>query len=107
LVEELTRRGGAYGTRVAVLYGVNTVGAVAGTAAAGFWLLPAHGNVATLRIAAALDLAIAAFLLLGPASGDAHAPAAAPVPPRGRPPPPASASRRAAPSALRCAPSPC
>jgi len=85
LVEDLTRRGGAYGTRVAVLYGVNTVGAVVGTAAAGFWLLPAHGNVATLRIAAALDLAIAAFLLLGPAQQTAPAtvaaPAAAPAPP--------------------------
>jgi spermidine synthase len=81
LVEDLTRRGGAYGTRVAVLYGVNTVGAVVGTALAGFWLLPAHGNLATLRVAAALDLAIAAFLLLGPARRVVPAPVAAPAAP--------------------------
>src|SRR5262245_9105572 len=73
LVEDLTRRGGGYGTRVAVLYGVNTVGAVAGTVAAGFWLLPAHGNLATLRVAAALDLAIAALLLVGQARSGAPA----------------------------------
>ncbi|TMQ73497.1 MAG: hypothetical protein E6K81_04480 [Candidatus Eisenbacteria bacterium] len=36
LVEDLTRRGGAYGSRVSVLYGINTIGAVAGTAVAGF-----------------------------------------------------------------------
>ena len=96
LVEELTRRGGAYGTRVAVLYGVNTVGAVAGTAAAGFWLLPAHGNLATLRVAAALDLAIAAVLLLGPAGRAMPAPVAAPAAPPIPAPPPADRRRRPA-----------
>src|SRR5262245_15627636 len=102
LVEDLTRRGGAYGTRVAVLYGVNTVGAVAGTAAAGFWLLPAHGNVATLRIAAALDLAIAAFLLLGPARSAAPAPVATPAAaPVVAPPPPADRKRKPARGAQR------
>jgi spermidine synthase len=67
LVEAVTRRGGAYAPRVALLYGINTVGAVAGTAAAGFVLLPVFGNAMTLKIAAGLDLMVAAMLLSGPA----------------------------------------
>ena len=93
LVEALTRRGGAYGTRVAVLYGINTIGAVAGTLAAGFWLLPAFGNQATLWVAAGLDLAVAALLLVGPGraipvpapESAAPAPPPAPAPAKGKP----------------------
>lgn len=70
LVEDLTRRRGEYATRVAVLYGVNTVGAVVGTVAAGFWLMPGFGNATTLRVAAALDLLVAALLLVGPGRRD-------------------------------------
>src|SRR5439155_26547430 len=62
LVEDLTRRGGAYGSRVSVLYGINTIGAVAGTAIAGFALLPAFGNAATLRVAAGLDVLVAVLV---------------------------------------------
>lgn len=98
LVEELTRRGGAYATRVALLYGINTVGAVAGTVAAGFWLLPGFGNTATVNVAAGLDLAVAAFILLGPARREAPIPAAAPAsPPRrasGAAPEPGTLRRR-------------
>ena len=54
LVEDLTRRSGAYASRVALLYGVNTVGAVVGTALAGFVLLPQFGARITLWIAAAV-----------------------------------------------------
>ena len=85
LVEDLTRRGGAYGTRVAVLYGINTMGAVAGTMAAGFWLLPGFGNRSTLIVAAALDLLVAGILLAGPGRRDASSPAT-----DGAPPAPAS-----------------
>jgi spermidine synthase len=67
LVEDLTRRGGAYASRVAMLYGINTVGAVAGTAVAGFVLLPGFGNTMTLRVAAGLDLLVAVLLFAGPA----------------------------------------
>jgi spermidine synthase len=94
LVEDLTRRGGAYGTRVAMLYGVNTVGAVVGTAVAGFWLLPANGNLATLRVAAALDLAIAVFLLLGPARLAVPALVATPAAPASATPPPQPERKR-------------
>jgi spermidine synthase len=92
LVEDLTRRGGTYAGRVAVLYGLNTVGAVAGTVAAGFWLLPGFGNTTTLIVAAAVDLAVAALLLAGPARAAARAPAAAAAA-AFAPPPPAGAGR--------------
>lgn len=97
LVEEHIRRGGGYATRVAVLYGINTVGAVAGTAAAGFWLLPAFGNTATVTVAAALDLAVAALLLAGPARGAAPSPSAEAMPAAPQPPPrPAKPERKPA-----------
>lgn len=67
LVEDLTRRGGAYATRVAMLYGINTVGAVAGTVTAGFILLPGFGNTVTLWVAAGLDVLVALLLWAGPA----------------------------------------
>lgn len=49
------------------LYGINTLGAVVGTWAAGFWLLPAHGVWATTGAAATgnLLLAIGALVLDG------------------------------------------
>ncbi|HVE86184.1 MAG TPA: spermidine synthase, partial [Myxococcales bacterium] len=43
---------------VAVLYGVNTLGAVAGTALATFWLLETLGNRSTLYVAALLSAAV-------------------------------------------------
>jgi spermidine synthase len=48
---------------VGALYAVNTLGAAAGCAATGFWLLPLAGTTGTLRTAAALNLAAAAFAL--------------------------------------------
>jgi spermidine synthase len=58
------------------LYGVNTLGAAAGAAVAGWWLLGKLGFVATVRIAAALNLAVAAAVLLlwrfGAAAGPAR-----------------------------------
>lgn len=45
-------RRGTVGDRVAVLYAANTAGAVAGTAAAGLFLLPTIGLLATTTIAA-------------------------------------------------------
>jgi spermidine synthase len=45
----------------ALLYGVNTLGAVAGCAAATFWLLEAFGTRATIWLSACVNLAIAAI----------------------------------------------
>jgi spermidine synthase len=63
-------------------YAVNTLGAVAGTLAAGFWLVPDLGLRATTLLAAAINLAIGAASILlarGKEGGDAP-PAAAPPP---------------------------
>jgi spermidine synthase len=46
------------GSRVGVLYGVNTAGAIAGALLAGFVLIGAIGLNATFRIAAAINLAV-------------------------------------------------
>jgi predicted membrane-bound spermidine synthase len=64
------------------LYGVNTLGAAAGAAVAGWWLLGQFGFVATVRTAAALNLAAAVAVLLlwrfgAPGEPGSPAPAAA------------------------------
>ena len=92
LVEDLTRRGGAYGSRVSVLYGINTIGAVAGTAIAGFALLPAFGNAATLRVAAGLDVLVAVLVPMVARSAPAVAGATAEAT-EARPSAPAAARR--------------
>ncbi len=50
------RRGSIEGQGASILYAVNTAGAVAGTAAAGFWLLPLLGMRMTTLLAASLNL---------------------------------------------------
>jgi len=52
------------GTRVATLYGVNTLGAVAGTLATGFFLVPAIGVTGSILAAAALDFAAGAAAIV-------------------------------------------
>ncbi len=66
-----TERLGAAGSRVGTLYAVNTLGAVAGTAVCGFWLLPAIGRAATTGLAAGanLGLGLAAVALSAWAGG--------------------------------------
>jgi spermidine synthase len=56
LVRGLARGSSGLGTRLSRLYWINTSGAVAGTFAAGFLLLPALGLRRTLAIAVALNL---------------------------------------------------
>jgi spermidine synthase len=51
------------GDRVGRLYGANTLGAVLGTALAGFYLLPALGLEATNHLAAAANLALGAVAI--------------------------------------------
>ena len=52
------------GRRSARFYSVNSLGAVFGAALAGFWLVQAFGIVATLRIAAIVNLTIGVIALL-------------------------------------------
>jgi spermidine synthase len=74
------------GRAIGLLYGMNTLGAVCGTFAAGFLLLPALGLAGTMRAGALLPAAAGAIALL------ARSGAASPAPPPG---PPAKDARRA------------
>jgi spermidine synthase len=83
LVRAVTRNSAELGKRLARLYWVNTAGAVAGTIAAGFLLLPAVGLRRTLEIAVALNIlaaALALFLSRREASEPEPAPAVEPAP---------------------------
>jgi predicted membrane-bound spermidine synthase/cytochrome c-type biogenesis protein CcmH/NrfG len=53
-----------FGRRVGDLYATNTLGAVIGCAAAGFFFIPSLGMRATVYLAAALNLVIALVILL-------------------------------------------
>jgi spermidine synthase len=64
LVRGLTRNAAELGARLSRLYWINTAGAVAGTFAAGFLLLPSLGLRRTLGIAVALNLAAGALALI-------------------------------------------
>jgi spermidine synthase len=87
------------GRTVGILYGVNTFGAVAGVIVAGYALLPALGNRATLAVAVVANLAVGAAALtyswrLRRAARDGPRPAArAPARPRAAPEPLDSAAR--------------
>lgn len=58
LVRYVTLTGGSFGLAVGLLYGINTLGAVVGTLATGFVLIPALGLATTTYVAAATNLAI-------------------------------------------------
>ena len=63
-------RQGAFARQVALLYGVNTLGAAAGTALAGTFLLPTLGISNTVWVAVGLGVLVAAGgLLLGRSAG--------------------------------------
>ncbi|MBF0171082.1 MAG: hypothetical protein HQK87_08350, partial [Nitrospinae bacterium] len=73
--------GGAVGSSAGVMYAVNTLGAMAGALAAGFWLIEAVGLAGTTRIGALANLLLAAT-----AWGVAAEPSwrmSTPVPPKG------------------------
>ena len=53
-----------FGRRVGDLYATNTLGAVIGCAAAGFFLIPTFGMRTTVYVAATLNLVIAALILI-------------------------------------------
>src|SRR5262249_22274796 len=81
LLSQAAGSGRAAAARVAGgLYALNTCGAVLGALAAGYWLLPAAGNRGTTWIAAGVNLAAAALLLVAAR----YAPTSTPVAPAGR-----------------------
>src|SRR5512143_310947 len=54
----MTRRVQGLGSRLSFLYGFNTIGAVVGTAATGFFLLPHYSVSATLTIAVSINVLV-------------------------------------------------
>ncbi len=54
----ITRRIQGLGSRLSFLYGLNTIGAVVGAAAAGFFLLPHYSVSATLKIAVLINVLV-------------------------------------------------
>lgn len=58
------RSASSLGARLSLLYGVNTLGAAAGAAVAGFYLLPFHGVTVALAAAVAVNVAAGAGALL-------------------------------------------
>ncbi len=79
LVKATVRDSDRTGGDVGMLYGANIVGAVAGTAITGFWLIEAAGVLGSTRWAAATNILIALLALLVPRLADRQpAPEAAP-----------------------------
>ena len=77
LGQALARPRGGLGRTIGLLYAVNTFGAVAGVAVAGYVLLPALGNRLTITLAALANLAVGALAIAyGRARGTDPAPAA-------------------------------
>lgn len=65
LVAHRVRETGEVGRSVSGLYFVNTLGAAAGAAAPGFWLLPVLGMAGSIKVAVACNLLVGALVLLG------------------------------------------
>jgi spermidine synthase len=88
LSKAVVRRLSEVGGRAGGLYAVNMLGAVGGTLAAAFLLLPGLGMSGTIRLAAALNFAIFGMAFLAGRAGPAGAPAQAPeeAPDRGKMP---------------------
>jgi spermidine synthase len=64
VLARLVAAGGGDAARIGRLYGTNTAGAVAGTAAAGFLLVPGFGLWTSTVVAVVFNLAVAALALL-------------------------------------------
>src|SRR5262245_14710402 len=90
------------GPALARLYALNTFGAVAGSIAGGFALMPGVGLSGTARIAALLNLAVAALAWLASRSQAVSAPG--PEPPPAAPAPPPAPARAKAPARTPPAP---
>ena len=74
LVSDLSRRDPKNSARtVARLYAINTTGAVAGVAAAGFLVIPALGLWKTAAVAAAIDLSVVAAIMIARPSAPPNA----------------------------------
>jgi spermidine synthase len=87
VVKSSLARGTILGRQVSLLYACNTAGAVVGTLVAGIWMIPQLGISWAFRIAAAINLAVAAGALIlsrfsAPNAADAPRQSASPDPER-------------------------
>ncbi len=64
LAEGVVERSDEMASKVGTLYAANTFGAVLGAMLGGFYLIPTLGMATTVYVAAAVDLAVAIFVLL-------------------------------------------
>jgi predicted membrane-bound spermidine synthase len=64
LVAYLVRRSRNVGRSVGMLYFINTLGSAAGSLAAAWWVLGAFGQQNTVRVAASLNLLVAAVVIV-------------------------------------------
>lgn len=64
LVKSLTEKEANIGSKIGLLYGVNTTGAFAGVLVAGFYLLPKLGQSNSIYLAATVSLLVGALALL-------------------------------------------
>lgn len=87
LTQGLARQNERFGTRLSLLYGVNTLGAMTGLLTAGFFMIPGLGLRMTNLTAVAINLAIGGVaLFLARRMGDSEVAASDSEGPRVRPP---------------------
>jgi spermidine synthase len=99
LARHAVRHPGEIGARVGVLYAANTAGAVLGTLAAAFVLLPRLGLSGTVRVAVAVNAAVFVIAALVARAAPALPPAGARAEAASRDPSPGPAGRDGAPAA--------
>jgi spermidine synthase len=80
LVSWATRGGAGFGASLGRLYGLNTLGAVAGAALAGFKLIPSLGLENTTLVAGAVAITVGSSMLVLGGRAAAGAPGAEPAP---------------------------
>jgi spermidine synthase len=64
LLNLFSHSSGRVGGKVGSVYGANTLGAILGSVAAGFFVLPIFGSLAAFRLAATANLALGAYFAL-------------------------------------------
>ncbi|MGH0028154.1 MAG: fused MFS/spermidine synthase [Myxococcota bacterium] len=93
LTRGMVERYGDFGSRLSWLYGINTLGAVVGAVAAGFFLIPALGVWHSQLLAVAANTAIGVAAIAGNRAAERARASAASEPSEVPPPPPAEERR--------------
>jgi len=86
VVAAASRRSGRVGERTGALYAANTLGAVLGTVAAGFWMVGEYGMARSFQIAAAANIGVGVVTIALSALRLERAPSSVPSAPAGESP---------------------